>query len=299
MNDTDYNLYKIFLHLYEQKSISKTANLLYVSQPAISYSLKELENQLGYSLFYRNSKGIEPTQEAKELYSYVSTAFNILKSGEEHIKNLNSLNTGVIKIGTPSYIGIFYLSSFIADFRHIYPGIKFEIVSKSDSEMIEMLETRKIDLIVGPLPIPASKSNIKKINLAKLQNCFVYSKNSFSKGTINNVDDLKKYPLVLPSEPSSLRTKLDEYMEEKDIKLCPVLESLTVELLIEMVRHGVGIGYFIKNAIDIQSDRVNFEIITFNNELPTIEVNALYVEGFVTQALTKFIEFLKNNKNNN
>ena len=54
----DYNLYKIFLYLYEERSISKTANKLYVSQPAISYSLKELENSLGYTLFTRNSKGI-------------------------------------------------------------------------------------------------------------------------------------------------------------------------------------------------------------------------------------------------
>ena len=92
MDNRDFNLYKIFLTLYELKSISKTANKLYVSQPAISYSLKELEAQLGYNLFYRNSKGIEPTMEANELYSYISTAFNIIKSGEEHINNLNSLN---------------------------------------------------------------------------------------------------------------------------------------------------------------------------------------------------------------
>ena len=89
--NTDYNLYKIFLYLYEEKSISRTASKLYVSQPAISYSLKELENQLGYTLFYRNSKGIEPTLEAKELYGYISTAFNILNDAEEHIKNLNQL----------------------------------------------------------------------------------------------------------------------------------------------------------------------------------------------------------------
>ena len=71
MNNRDFNLYKIFLTLYDLKSISKTANKLYVSQPAISYSLKELESQLGYSLFYRNSKGIVPTIEAIELYSYI------------------------------------------------------------------------------------------------------------------------------------------------------------------------------------------------------------------------------------
>lgn len=294
--NTDYNLYKIFLYLYEQKSISKTASMLYVSQPAISYSLKELENQLGYTLFYRNSKGIEPTMEAKELYSYVSTAFNIMKSGEEHINNLNSLNIGCIKIGTPSYLGIFYLASFITDFRKVYPGIKFEVVSKSTADMVEMLETRKIDLIVDTLPISTTKKSVKKITLSRLQNCFAYNKDSFPKGIIKNVEDLKKHPLVLPSATSSIRLKLDEFMESKNVKLYPVFESWTTEMMLEMVRRGVGVGYFVKNVIDTQKDKDNFEVITFENELPAVDVCAVYVEDFTTTALNKFIEFLTNNR---
>lgn len=294
--NTDYNLYKIFLYLYEQKSISKTASMLYVSQPAISYSLKELENQLGYTLFYRNSKGIEPTMEAKELYSYVSTAFNIMKSGEEHINNLNSLNIGCIKIGTPSYLGIFYLASFITDFRKVYPGIKFEVVSKSTADMVEMLETRKIDLIVDTLPISTTKKSVKKITLSRLQNCFAYNKDSFPKGIIKNVDDLKKYPLVLPSATSSIRLKLDEFMEAKNVKLYPVFESWTTEMMLEMVRRGVGVGYFVKNVIETQNDKDNFEVVTFDDELPAVDVCAVYVEDFTTTALNKFIEFLTENK---
>ena len=188
--NTDYNLYKIFLYLYEEKSISKTAAKLYVSQPAISYSLKELENQLGYTLFYRNSKGIEPTLEAKELYSYISTAFNILNDAEEHIKNLNSLNIGCIRIGTPSHIGIFFLSSYIADFRKIYPGIKFEIICKSTTDMVDMLESRKLDIIVDTLPI-YSKKTVTKVTLSKLYNCFAYNKNIMKDVDVKKVEDLK------------------------------------------------------------------------------------------------------------
>lgn len=292
MNNTDYNLYKIFLYLYEQKSISKTANLLYVSQPAISYSLKELENQLGYTLFYRNSKGIEPTMEAKELYSYISTAFNIVKSGEDHIRSLNSLNVGCIRIGTPSFIGVFYLSSFIADFRKLYPGIKFEIISRSTADMVEMLETRKIDLIVDTLPISTTKKSVKKVALTRLQNCFAYNNKVFKDIEIKNVDDLKKYPLILPSATASIRMKLDEYMEARNTKLYPVFESWTTEMMLEMVRRGVGIGYFVKNVIEIQNDCENFNIITFNDDLPAVDVCAVYIEDFTTTALNKFIDFL-------
>ena len=293
--NTDYNLYKIFLYLFEEKSISKTANKLYVSQPAISYSLKELENQLGYTLFYRNSKGIEPTLEAKELYSYISTAFNILNDAEEHIKNLNSLNIGCIRIGTPSHIGIFYLSNYIADFRKIYPGIKFEIVCRSTSDMVEMLETRRLDMIVDTLPIN-SKKNVSKITLSKLHNCFAYNKNIMKDVNIDKVEDLKKYPLVLPSATSSIRLKLDEYMESQNTKLNPILESWTTEMMLEMVRKGVGIGYFIQNVIDTQNDKDNFEVINFNDDLPAVDVCCVYIEDFNTTATKKFIEMLENDK---
>ncbi len=291
----DYNLYKIFLYLYEDKSISKTANRLYVSQPAISYSLKELENQLGYSLFYRNSKGIEPTLEAKELYNYISTAFNILNDAEEHIKNLNSLNIGCIRIGTPSHIGIFYLSEFIADFRKIYPGIKFEIISKSTADMVEMLETRNLDIIVDTLPINSQK-NVTKITLSKLYNCFAYNKNILKDINIKKVEDLKNYPLILPSATSSIRLKLDEYMESQNTILKPILESWTTEMMLDMVRRGVGVGYFIRNVIDTQNDKDNFNVITFDNNLPAVDVCCVYIEDFLTTATKKFLELLTNNK---
>lgn len=289
--NTDYNLYKIFLYLYEEKSISKTAAKLYVSQPAISYSLKELENQLGYTLFYRNSKGIEPTLEAKELYSYISTAFNILNDAEEHIKNLNSLNIGCIRIGTPSHIGIFFLSSYIADFRKIYPGIKFEIICKSTTDMVDMLESRKLDIIVDTLPI-YSKKTVTKVTLSKLYNCFAYNKNIMKDVDVKKVEDLKNYPLILPSATASIRLKLDEYMESQNTKLMPIIESWTTELMIEMVRRGVGIGYFVKNVIDTQDDRENFEVITFDNNLPAVDVCCVYIDDFLTSATKKFIEML-------
>lgn len=292
MNNKDLNLYKIFLTLYEQKSVSKTADVLYVSQPAISYSLKELETQLGYDLFYRTYKGIEPTIEAKELYSYIITAFNIIEDGEEYVKKMNNLNVGVIKIGVQSHIAVFYLSNYISKFRKKYPGIKFEIISKSTVDLVEMLETRKINLIVDTLPIRVKENGAKKITLSKLQNCFVYNTNYFKKGCIKTEKDLQNYPLILPSKTASIRLKLDEYMESKGIRLSPVIESWTTEFMLEIVKRGDGIGYFTKNVIDMQKDKDNYDIITFNNTLPSLELCAVYLEKFETVALKNFIKML-------
>lgn len=292
MDNRDFNLYKIFLTLYELKSISKTANKLYVSQPAISYSLKELEAQLGYNLFYRNSKGIEPTMEANELYSYISTAFNIIKSGEEHINNLNSLNIGKIRIGAHSQIAAFYLASFISKFNELYPGVKFEIINKSTNDLIKLLETRKIDLIVGTLPININNKSANKKILVSLKNCFVYNKKLMKNCTIKSIEDLTKYPLVLPCTGSQDRVKLNEYMEKKNIKLEPLIEAGPTDFILQMVRKGTGIGYFAENVINNQSDSDSYEVITFDNSLPDIDLCCVYLQDFEIPVLTKFVDFL-------
>ena len=295
MDNRDLNLYRIFLTLYEQKSISKTASKLYVSQPAISYSLKELESQLGYNLFYRNSKGIEPTIEAKELYSYISAAFNMIKNGEEHIMNLNSLDVGEIKIGAHSHIATFYLMPFIIEFRKKYPNVKFEIISVHTQELVEKLESRKIDIIIGALPINIANKSAEKKMLAKFKNCFVYHKDYFKDIKVDTPEELIKYPLILPSATSSIRTKLDEYMEHKNIKLEPAVESWTTGFMIEMVKNGAGIGYFADNVVEHQPDKDKYEVITFDDSLPTMDICAVYLGDFVIPVLKRFVEFLEEN----
>lgn len=296
MNNRDLNLYRIFLTLYEQKSISKTASKLYVSQPAISYSLKELESQLGYNLFYRNSKGIEPTIEAKELYSYISAAFNMIKNGEEHIMNLNSLDVGEIRIGAHSHIATFYLMPFIIEFRKKYPNVKFEIISVHTQELVERLEGRKIDIIIGALPININNKSAEKKVLTKFKNCFVYNKDYFKDIKIDSPEELVKYPLILPSATSSIRGKLNEYMDRANIKLEPAVESWTTEFMVEMVKNGAGIGYFAQNVIDTLKDKEKYEVITFDDTLPELDICAVYLGDFVIPVLKRFIDFLENNR---
>ena len=283
----DYNLYKIFLYLYEERSISKTANKLYVSQPAISYSLKELENSLGYTLFNRNSKGIEPTLEAKELYNYISTAFNILNDAEEHVKNLNNLNIGNIRIGVPSHIGVLSLTDYINKFRKDYPNIKFSIISKTIEEMVEMLETRKLDMIIAMLPITSEKK-LTKINLNEVHNCFAYNKKLLPNIKIKEEKDLLKYPLILPIINTPSRNKLDDYMETKSIRLNPSIEVSTTEVAMEMVKKGMGIGYFLKDSLN----KEDYEIVEFNN-LPKADISLIYIDEYTSIAAKKFINSIR------
>ena len=294
IDNIDYNLYKLFLYLYEEKNISKVANILFVSQPAISYSLKELEEQLNCKLFIRNNKGIIPTKSADKLYKYIKTAFNIILEVEENINNDNSL---IIRVGVPSHISSFCLCPLINEFKNEYPNVKFEIVTKPTSSIMEMLATREIDLVIDLLPMPPRSDTTKVIYLKKLSNCFSYSKKIHKDYYIKNVKDLNKYPLILPSTGSPALNDLDRYMASKNVKLISSINCWTTESIVELVREGMGVGYFFEDFINNLDDKDDFEIIKFDGKLPYLQLGVAYCEELLTPVLSKFIELIcKRNK---
>lgn len=283
---TDYNLYKIFLYLYEEKSISKTASKLYVSQPAISYSLKELESQLGYTLFYRNSKGIEPTTEASELYRYIKVAFQILTDAEEHIKNLNQLNVGCIRLGVLSDLSSFYLSSFISEFCKKYPGIQFQITCDEAEVLMEMLENRQLDFAFLTTDLCVRKS-FEKVVLSSISFCLAYSNDAFVNGI--SLSELESYVLLLPDKRNSFRGKFEEYMENKKISFHSNIEVDDSSMMLEMVRKGIGVGYFIQEAIP--KDLEGISIVSLP-DIASLSVCCVYADAFLTVASRKFLEMV-------
>lgn len=295
----DLNLYKVFIKVYDLKSISRASEDLFVSQPSISYSIKELENQLNIKLFYRNSKGVEPTAEAKKLYYYISNAFNTIESGEKMLTDFSDLKSGVIRIGVPTHIGTCFLSQYIENFNRMYPGIKYEIINLSTSNMIYMLETRKLDLIVDNLPIESNRFKLDVYNLIDLENCFVASKKYF--GYLKNnikIKDLDKLPFIISNSNSSIRRELDKYLEKFNVKINSIIDAWTTETMIDFVKRGMGVGYFIKKSVVDLIETGDFITFDFNHSLPKIKVCIAYIPEFQTFASREFINYLKDCVNN-
>ncbi len=290
----DYNLYKIFMHLYEEKSISKVAKLLYVSQPAISYSLKELETTMNTNLFIRNNKGIQPTKNADELYKYVKTAFNILNTGEKRISEYNTDYETIIKIGSPGHISSFCLCNIINEFNKKYKNVKFQIYSKPTSDLVKMFETRELDILLNVAPMNFNSESCKTIFLKELKNCFAYSKKIHNDYYVNSVSDLNKYPLILPSIDAPAYADLTKYMLNRGVTLKSVVNSWTTESIIELTRQGLGIGYFFKDFISNMSDKDDFEIIEFDNNLPSLRLAVVYNEELLTPIIEEFVELIRN-----
>lgn len=201
MDNIDLNLYKAFMVVAKYQSISKAAETLYVSQPAVSYSIKQLEKELGCKLFERTSKGVVTTVEAKKLLFYVESAYNMIFTGKKVFNETGDLITGEVRIGVPTHIGTFLVTKVIKKFNEKYPGINFYIVNRSTADMVEQLEKRELDLIIDSYPIESYRNDMCILDLIEIENCFVGNEKykSISNGIVE-IKNMTKYPLLLPSK---------------------------------------------------------------------------------------------------
>ena len=143
----DFELYRLFYEVANYRNITKASMHLNISQPAISKSIKNLENQLGGSLFIRTKKGVVLTEEGKELYYYIKQAIEFINNGENKFTDLINLKTGCIKIGTSTTIAKEFLLPYLEIFRDKYPSIDIKIITGVSNELISKLKYGLIDIL--------------------------------------------------------------------------------------------------------------------------------------------------------
>lgn len=288
----DLNLYKTFCAVAENKSFSKAAEKIFISQPAISYNIKELEKSLNVKLFYRTSKGVTLTQEGETLYYYIKNAYDFIYLGEQSVRDSQEILYGNIRIGVPAHIGMFYLSDKIEDFHKKYPNIKFYIQNRSTADMVYMLERHQLDFIIDSYPIDKGnvELNIKKI--VSLNTVFIGKTDYVNNKNFESIDKekIEKLPLILPNSNTSTRKKFNQIFEKDKISPNPIMEVSTTEMTLEILKKGIGIGWLIEDTVKKELNSNELKKIKTNIKLPKIDIGIAYIDGFLTYAPKRFIE---------
>ena len=283
------DLYKVFYTVATVGNITKAAEELYISQPAVSHNIKELEKQLGVQLFYKISNGMSTTSEADILYRYISSAFNSILKGELTISDMAGLKTGIVKIGIPSYLSVLYLSNIITEFRQKYPNVKIEIISKPISDLLLMLQTQNVDMVIDSEPIQCEKSKIDIKYLASYSHCFFttdkfFNENPFCIEAINNS------PLIITSQSSDEIRLLKNAVG--NIKINPIIEAGTTESIIKLVKDNNGIGYAQEEYIKDELESGRLKKLNLSFTLPKLDIYGGYITENLAFAPKTFIEFI-------
>ena len=288
-------LYKTFYYVAKNKSISRAANELLISQPAVSKAIKTLEDQLETKLFTRNRDGMELTDAGIVFYKKIKDAMELISSAEEDINSITGLEYGTLNISMSETIMEKHLMPIIIEFHKEYPNIDLKISSDKTSDAVSKLQKGLFDIVIAYIPFPFP-DNISYEVLLPLHDCLACT-NSFKhlKDKKINPEDLEKEPIILLNKGSVLRTKFDNYCVKNNIHVNPEIEFGNNSILKAFTMASFGIGIFTEEYIkeELNSGKLfkldlkipfedKFLVIASNNDNTNIVAN-------------KFIEFVKNN----
>lgn len=289
--NVDLELYRVFYVVAKNKHMTKASEELHISQPAISQSIKKLEEQLGGILFLRSNKGMQLTEEGKMVYEYVKGALTLINNAENEFTSFKTLSKGEIKIGCSTTLTKLILIDVLKKFHKEYPNININITNDLTSNLIKKLKIGKLDFVIF------NESNVKENSLylekiKELKQGFIYNP-EFYKDDVTNFEDLNNLPLILQKGESNSRKLLDYIALKNNVKLIPKMEVVSQELITEFTNIGLGVGFAI---IDLaRRNYKNLKELKINKKIPDINIYLATNNSLsLTFASKKFIEYLKN-----
>lgn len=290
-------LYKVFLSIAKNGNITKAANELMISQPGVSKSIKNLEDQLNCSLFIRSKSGVYLTEEGKMFYEKITNAMELIDNAEKSLMEMINMECGYINIGISNTLTRNFLLKYLKEFHKLYPKIKIKIFTNPTSELLIKARNGIIDFIILNLPynIPNDFS-IKK--LKAIQDCFVANSNyNYLKGKTISLNDLSNYPLILMSKGSNTRHFLDEFCLANNITLTPEMELASYSLVTHFTKIGLGIGLVTKNFIKEELKKGElFEIDTIP-KLNKRYIGLTYLKNKpLSHSAKKFLQIIEDEK---
>jgi len=288
--------YRIFYTVARCGSLTKAAEELYISQPAISQAIRQLEARLGTQLFYRVHKGMKLTKQGGELiYGDVERALKILSGVENRLSQINCSATGTIRIGASETIFQYALSDKLVEFHKLYPAVKFELLTDISPVTIEQLKTDRCDIGFLNFPIDDDPEILVNQTIMLLNDVFIAGREfEHLKGKQLTIWDLQQYPLLLLQGGTVARSAIDHFCHSLGVRLMPAIEVDSWGFMKQLVVEGMGIGCipreYTKNKI---RDGSLFEL-NVTPVMPSRSVGmALPKNGSMSYALRAFIDLFR------
>ena len=237
-------LYRVCYTVARCGSLTKAAEELYISQPAVSQAIKQLETQLGTPLFNRLHKGMELSAQGGALvYADVEQALRLLGGVEDRLSELKQSATGTLRIGASETIFQYVLADRIVEYHKLYPQVKIDLISGVSPKIIDCLRSNRCDVGFLNLPIEEDEGIRLTESVALLNDVFVAGEAFASlKGKQLSIWDLQAYPMLLLEPHTIARAAVDHYAESLGVHFRPAVEVDSWGFMKQLVAQGMGIG---------------------------------------------------------
>lgn len=287
MDEKDW---RILQNIYQEGSITKAAERLYISQPALTYRIKQLEEEFNVRILLRGKKGVEFTPEGNYLVQYASKMLADLRKTKEHLENMDNKIKGTLRLGVASIFARYELPKILSNFLKIYPEIEIVLKTGWSADMHNMLQKEEahVGIIRGNYNWSGEKYLLNEEKL------FVVSKNEL------NIDKLPTLSRINYKTDLTLKSLTDNWWQETfDTPPNYTMEVDRIDTCIEMVLNGLGFAIVPEISLKGYDQLHRIEVLSKNNNEFSRKTWMIFHENSLELSIVRvFVDFLLTQKTN-
>ncbi len=294
MIDINYELYKVFYHVASTLNFSEASKQLFISQSAVSQSIKTLERKLDQTLFIRNTKRVRLTPEGEILIRHIEPAMNLIQKGEAQLLDATSTG-GQIRIGASDTICRYFLVPYLERFHRAFPGAHIKVVNQTSMKCTQLLQNGLVDLIVVNYPNSYLGTSSSTLRIKKFYDVFIAGEPFIDlKNETLSFSQLLHYPILMLDKNSTTNEFLHQVFQQHQLDLVPEIQLTSNDLLIDLARIGLGIAFVPDYCIpDATKDLF---VLKTKEKLPQRELAIAYNEHLpLSRAAMEFLSYFQEN----
>ena len=288
--DINYELYKVFYYVASSLSFSAASKQLFISQSAVSQSIKTLEKKLGQPLFIRSIKKVQLTPAGKVLLKHIEPAMNLIQRGENQLLDSTTLGLGQLHIGASDTICRYFLVPYLKQFHKKFPNVPIKVTNATSLSCVDLLEQGKVDLIVTNFPNSRLNHSYIQKTVLNFSDVFIANPSYFDLTTQEvSLADLQQYPILMLDRKSTTSEYLHNLFLQHQLELVPEIELSSNDLLIDLAKIGLGIAFIPDYCLTRQSR--DLFVLSTKETMPTRQLVASINPNLPVSPSTE--EFLK------
>ena len=293
MVDINYELYKVFYHVASTLNFSEASKQLFISQSAVSQSIKTLERKLDQTLFIRSTKKVQLTPEGEILMRHIEPAMNLIQKGEAQLLDAASTG-GQIRIGASDTICRYFLIPYLERFHKTFPGAHIKVVNQTSMKCAELLRNGLVDIIVVNYPNNHLGTTSSVLRIRKFRDVFIAGApfRELENRTLTFAE-LLRYPILMLDKNSTTNEFLHHVFQQHQLDLVPEIELTSNDLLIDLARIGLGIAFVPDYCLSDTGD--DLFLLNTEEEMPARELAIAYNEHLpLSKASMEFLSYFQN-----
>src|SRR4030042_1307603 len=281
---------KVFYEVAKAKSFSAAAKTLYLTQPAVTWQVKNLEESFDMKFLDRIGKKILLTEEGKVLFDFADRILNLTRQAEEALSDLKGLSRGTLKIASTYTFGDFYLPALLQTFHGKYPKIAVQVSTGNTSQTIENTLLHKSDLAIAASDPKNKKLQVREMTTDLLVGV-VSPSHPFARRKSISLKELNGQPLILREKGSSPRRIIDEILGQKGISPEIIMESASTSAIKKMVEGGIGMAILSQQVVKKELQAQSLKKLPFSDAEIVYRFYLIYhKDKSLSRALKAFID---------